>query len=90
MGRRQAGPHGAITGMVAVSFLVVLIGTLTGCSTQPYGSSDPYDPRYDPRYPGYPRPVYREYGPWDVPQPGHPGPPTWYGCPQQSASCYPD
>ena len=71
---------------------LVLMG-LEACATDPgsqrayerdnYGSMSPYG--YPDGYPGR----RREYGPWDMPgSQMQPGPPTWYGCPQQSARCY--
>lgn len=63
-----------------------------GCSPD-YGARPrpdrPVQYRYP--YPVYPRPYYRPYGPWDLPASRtYPGPPTWYGCPQQSLACFPD
>lgn len=66
-------------------------GLVTACASY----EDSRQPRrvhsYESRYPIYPRPYYREYGPWDLPSSSsYPGPPTWYGCPQGTAACYPD
>ncbi len=69
--------------VVVAAGLLLSAGLLAGCA----GDGGYYD-SYDPRYP---RPVYRQVGPWDLPQSSaHPGPPTWYGCPQGSRACYPD
>lgn len=72
-----------------LSFWVVLV--FSGCASGPgpQRASDPQ--RYDNMSPyGYPT-QRRQYGPWDMQQGTQmqqPGPPTWYGCPQQSARCY--
>lgn len=72
--------------------LVLVVGGLFmgGCTSeraadrnypQSYGQRDPFDPRIQ-RAPT---------GPWDLRQNQQQlGPPTWYGCPQQSPKCYPD
>jgi len=64
-------------------------GLLGGCAQdEGYGNRAT---RYGDGRPVYPRPYYREYGPWDLPSTSsYPGPPTWYGCPQGAAACYPD
>jgi hypothetical protein len=73
--------------------LGVLAALITGCAAD--GS-----PRRAADMDAYERPsLYerqyqrRPYGPWDMQQgagaqSGPPGPPTWYGCPQQSRNCY--
>lgn len=71
---------------LAAAVILFCGGLLSACAGDGgyYESYDSYDPRY-------PRPAYREVGPWDLPQSSaHPGPPTWYGCPQGSRACYPD
>ena len=73
--------------------LVVLALPLVGGCVDDYGPRSAVDqdvmmrrfPPYDYRY----NRAYRQYGPWDMPGTSNsPGPPTWYGCPQQSPRCY--
>jgi hypothetical protein len=67
----------------------VLMALLAGCAgnNSPQGRADvdPYGRRSL-----YERPYQqRQYGPWDMPgAAAQPGPPTWYGCPQQATNCY--
>ena len=74
----------------AVSVLGVLTSLLVGCvadSQRSRADVDPYGRRtlYEQPY------QQRQYGPWDMPGAAtQPGPPTWYGCPQQAQNCYRD
>jgi hypothetical protein len=68
----------------------LLIGLLVTVSAGCAGDAVPPQPSGPYSYGGYPRPYYQEIGPWDLPSGPYPGPPTWYGCPQQSLSCFPD
>lgn len=76
--------------LAAGLFLGVFALLAVGCADDvgPRRSADIDDQE---RYPLYERPYRRAYGPWDTPgRPASPGPPTWYGCPQQSPRCYPE
>jgi len=70
-------------------FVGILAALLVGCAgdsaSRRSSDSDAHARRsLDER--GYQR---RTYGPWDMPNQGtQPGPPTWYGCPQQASNCY--
>ncbi len=77
------------------AILVIIMGLMGlavgGCASEGESRGGPRSETYQDRHPGSQRPYYREYGPWDLPnQAARPGPPTWYGCPQQSRACYSD
>lgn len=75
--------------LVIAAVATALAGLEAGCAQDDGYGTRPV--RYGAGYPVYPRPYYREYGPWDLPSTSsYPGPPTWYGCPQGAAACYPD
>jgi hypothetical protein len=75
-----------------VAFGSVLVLILGACASDPGPQRGPETDGYQGVAPyGYGTYPRRQYGPWDMPgSQMQPGPPTWYGCPQQSARCYPD
>lgn len=75
---------------IAAGLIIGFFVTITAGCGGDAASSSPSRPYSYGGYPVYPRPYYREIGPWDLPSGPYPGPPTWYGCPQQSLSCFPD
>ena len=76
--------------------LIVLLLTaglfisVSGCANERMAEQNP-PPAYGQRDPFDPRVQRAPSGPWDLRQNQQQlGPPTWYGCPQQSPKCYPD
>ena len=72
-----------------VPFVSLFAALIVGCAGDPVSQRAPDVDSYG-RPSLYDRPYQRrQYGPWDMPGAGmQPGPPTWYGCPQQAANCY--
>jgi hypothetical protein len=100
-GSKLAKPFGMLGGLIEYHGLAQRLGRMAALSLLLAGCAG--DDRAPQRWDtgpsaygrgygyGYGRPMYREYGPWDYQSTSSaPGPPTWYGCPQESPACYSD